>query len=66
MSKIYRVTKGCTGCYTCIYECPGGAISFGMEGAVIDEEKCVGCGICYENCASEAIEGPLEKDAVKP
>ncbi|MFO7957821.1 MAG: 4Fe-4S binding protein [Candidatus Brocadiia bacterium] len=26
------------------------------EGAWIDREKCVGCGACYENCASEAIE----------
>jgi len=24
---------------------------------VIDEEKCIGCGLCIENCSSEAIEG---------
>jgi NAD-dependent dihydropyrimidine dehydrogenase PreA subunit len=25
------------------------------QGAHIDEEKCIGCGQCAKNCASEAI-----------
>ena len=25
------------------------------KGARIDEEKCIGCGKCAKNCASEAI-----------
>jgi len=25
------------------------------KGAHIDQEKCIGCGQCYKNCASEAI-----------
>jgi NAD-dependent dihydropyrimidine dehydrogenase PreA subunit len=25
------------------------------KGAHIDVEKCIGCGSCYNNCASEAI-----------
>ena len=53
---IYRITKGCTFCMTCVLECPAEAIRMTEQGARIDREKCVGCGICYENCASEAIE----------
>lgn len=53
---MYAVTRGCTWCNTCIYECPQGAITMAAEGAQIDQQLCVGCGICYDNCASEAIE----------
>lgn len=52
----YAVTRGCTGCGTCVHECPAGAIRMSIEGAEIDADKCVGCGVCYDNCASEAIE----------
>lgn len=52
----YQVTRGCTFCMTCVYECPVDAIEMTDEGAAIDHEACVACGKCYENCASEAIE----------
>ena len=51
----YVVTGGCTLCTTCVYECPRVAITMTSKGAVIDQEKCTGCGKCYDNCASEAI-----------
>ena len=54
--KIYAIIRGCTGCGTCVYECPVGAIEMTIKGAVIDPDECTGCGACYENCASEAIE----------
>ncbi len=55
MKKRYEVTRGCTGCTTCIYECPVQAIKMAPGGARIDPQKCIGCGKCYDNCASEAI-----------
>ncbi len=56
MSKtIYRVVRGCTFCNTCAYECPVAAIEMTDRGAEIDEDRCTGCGSCYDNCASEAI-----------
>jgi len=39
----------------CIYECPVGAIIITKTGTEIDKEKCIGCGKCAKNCASEAI-----------
>jgi Fe-S-cluster-containing hydrogenase component 2 len=40
----------------CTYVCPVQAIQLLPDGAHIDLEKCIGCGICYRNCASEAIQ----------
>lgn len=56
MAKRYDVSKGCTFCYTCVFECPFEAITLTEKGAQIDQEKCKRCGKCYENCASQAIE----------
>lgn len=51
----YQVLGGCCYCQECLFACPKGAIKMDKDGAHIDEEKCVGCGICANNCASEAI-----------
>ena len=51
---VYKI-EGCCFCQECQYVCPVGAISMDSKGAHIDENKCVGCGICAKNCASEAI-----------
>ncbi|NLS79635.1 MAG: 4Fe-4S binding protein [Chloroflexi bacterium] len=57
MPKVkYEVTRGCTFCNTCIFECPVSAITMTKQGALIDQDKCTGCGTCYNNCAFEAIE----------
>lgn len=47
----------CTGCGTCVEECPSEAITINEEEgcAVVDEEECVDCGACEETCPSEAI-----------
>jgi len=54
--RKYRITRGCTQCGTCIFECRVGAIQETDHGFIIEDAKCVGCGRCYQNCASEAIE----------
>ncbi len=51
----YAVEHGCTICGMCAPECPVVAIRVTPRGAVIDENKCIRCGKCYQNCASEAI-----------
>ena len=45
----------CTGCETCIAECPSEAIKRVEDKAVIDEEGCVDCGVCVDACPEEAI-----------
>jgi len=49
----------CTGCRLCIsgpHGCPVEAISFGEDGKVlIDQESCVGCGICKNRCKPGVI-----------
>lgn len=45
----------CTGCESCVSECPSEAISMANEKAVIDEEACIDCGVCVDACPVEAI-----------
>ncbi|MBE6702158.1 MAG: 4Fe-4S dicluster domain-containing protein [Ruminococcaceae bacterium] len=52
----YQVTDGCCFCTECQFVCPVGAITMDSGGAHIDGGKCIGCGKCAQNCASEAIE----------
>lgn len=45
----------CTGCETCVDECPSEAIEMKDEIAVVDEEACADCGVCVDACPAEAI-----------
>jgi Fe-S-cluster-containing hydrogenase component 2 len=46
----------------CVHLCPVQAIKLKEKGMWIDEEKCIGCGSCEKQCASEAI----TKKEIKP
>ncbi|MFB0552226.1 MAG: 4Fe-4S binding protein [Phycisphaerae bacterium] len=45
----------CTGCETCVEECPSEAISMAADKASVDIEECVDCGVCVDACPEEAI-----------
>jgi len=46
----------CTGCGTCVDECPAEAISLNENDiAVIDQDECTECGTCVDACPAEAI-----------
>jgi Fe-S-cluster-containing hydrogenase component 2 len=45
----------CTGCETCVSECPSEAISMNSDKAVVDAETCIDCGVCVDACPEEAI-----------
>jgi ferredoxin len=45
----------CTGCESCVEECPSEAISMVEEKAQVDVETCVDCEVCVDSCPAEAI-----------
>ncbi len=45
----------CTGCGTCVDECPAGAIELKDDLAVVDEDECLDCGACEDACPNGAI-----------
>lgn len=47
---------GCLGFGNCVKKCPYEAISVDNGVAVIDRDKCVGCGLCLDICPKKVIE----------
>jgi len=46
----------CTGCESCVSECPSEAIVMANEKAKINGEGCIDCGVCVDSCPVEAIQ----------
>ena len=51
-----KCSSGCIGCMRCVRECPAEAITVKDNLAVIDYEKCEGCGKCAEVCVTKCIQ----------
>ncbi|MHC4631247.1 MAG: indolepyruvate ferredoxin oxidoreductase subunit alpha [Planctomycetota bacterium] len=45
----------CTGCESCITECPSEAIDMVGGKAVVNVENCIDCGVCVDACPEETI-----------
>jgi len=45
----------CTGCETCVSECPSSAISMVSGKAQVIADSCVDCGGCVDACTVSAI-----------
>ena len=53
----YNITDNCKGCTLCSRNCPVQAISGSpKEIHKIDQNVCIKCGQCYDNCRFNAIE----------
>jgi len=50
-----KCTVGCIGCKICEKNCEAGAIKVIDNLAVIDYDKCTGCGVCAEKCPKKII-----------
>ena len=45
----------CTGCESCVNECPSSAISMDNGKAKVNPDSCVDCGVCVDACPVAAI-----------
>jgi len=45
----------CTGCESCISDCPSEAIKMVDGKADIDTQLCIDCGVCVDTCPVGAI-----------
>ena len=45
----------CTGCESCVGECPSDAISMVDGKANVDADTCIDCGACIDACPVEAL-----------
>ena len=45
----------CTGCESCVGECPSDAISMVDSKASVDADTCIDCGACIDACPVEAL-----------
>ena len=52
---MYQIQKTCLCCHNCALECPVGAIDYVGTCYAIDQEKCIGCGLCYSVCNVGAV-----------
>ena len=57
--------ENCEKCETCVEKCIFTAISIEEHGPIINNEKCMGCGVCIVNCPSNIIElRPIKKNNI--
>lgn len=47
--------NACIGCKKCELNCPAGAVKVENNLAVIDYDKCTGCGVCVDLCPTHSI-----------
>ncbi len=57
MKSYHVVEEECKGCSKCARNCPTRAISGLLKQPyTIDQNACIKCGVCVDNCAFAAIE----------
>ena len=53
----HAINETCNGCHACVKPCPTDAIiGKPKELHIIDQEKCIQCGACYQVCKFDSIE----------
>ena len=63
MNKLVIHSDSCKACGYCVVNCPKGALSLtgsinkaGYMTTLVDREKCILCGICYNVCPDYVYE----------
>jgi len=50
------IENSCTGCGTCLDECPAAAICLTEDDiACVNEDECLDCGACEDACPNGAV-----------
>jgi len=53
----FHITEACVGCTLCARSCPVNCISGERKARhLIDQSRCIKCGVCYNSCKFHAIE----------
>jgi len=61
----YRINESCNGCTVCAKLCPVFAISGEKDARhIVNEKRCVNCGVCGRACAKGAIVDDAGKTCV--
>ena len=58
------IKKNCKICKVCEIWCPVDAIKMGKDTAIIDPEKCIGCGECLAVCQFDAVKIAWDEDTI--
>jgi len=52
---VAKALPTCQGCYECVTKCAAGAIKVKGDKVWVQEDLCIGCGICQHACPHHAI-----------
>lgn len=57
-----EITSDCIGCRRCVeaFECPALSMDEATTMAVLDQDRCIGCGTCIPVCPVHAIKGTIK------
>ena len=48
-------TEFCTACWTCLERCQMSALMEDLDSVVLDQNRCIGCGLCVSTCPTGAL-----------
>jgi len=63
-TSYLRFEERCTGCKTCVENCPIGNIVLENGKVKMNKKKCIGCMICIESCKEGALDYKINHERI--